>query len=119
MKITFGSETPIYEQLVTEIRRMIETGQLKAGENLPPVRQLANQLDIAPNTVARAYQELTNLDLIEGNRRRGSIVRRNQSVVTGPDVRLFKESILKLLQKGMNKREIEALFKAAIRQIFE
>jgi DNA-binding transcriptional regulator YhcF (GntR family) len=119
MEIQFGSGVPVYEQLVTEIRKMIDGGQLKPGDTLPPVRQLASQLDVSPGTVARAYQELTNLELVEGNRRRGSIVRQNVALVVGPDVRLFKEPIRELIQGGKSRREIEVLFKAAIRQIFD
>jgi DNA-binding transcriptional regulator YhcF (GntR family) len=119
LEINLTSDVPIYEQLVNEIRRMMENGQLKPGDALPPVRQLAAQLDVAPNTVARAYQELTSLELIEGNRRRGSIVRRNVAVVAGQDARLFKEIIVKLIQQGKSRREIEATFKSALRQIFE
>ncbi len=119
MEINYGSVTPIYEQLVSEIRRMIELGELKPGDSLPPVRRLAAQLDVAPNTVARAYQELANLDLIKGHRRRGSIVSRITQVVSGHDVRIFKEPIVKLIQEGKSRSEIEALFKFALKQIFD
>ncbi len=119
MEINYGSAAPIYEQLVSEIRRMIDSGELKPGDALPPVRRLAAQLDVAPNTIARAYQELANLDLVEGHRRRGSIVRRTMPVVSGQDVRIFKEPIVKLLREGRNRAEIEALFKYALKQIFD
>ena len=119
MEINYGSAIPIYEQLVSEIRRMIDSGQIKPGDALPPVRRLAAQLDVAPNTIARAYQELANLDLIEGHRRRGSIVRRTVQVVAGQDVRIFKEPIVNLIREGKSRAEIEALFKHALKQIFD
>jgi len=98
---------------------MIEKGELKPGDALPPVRRLAAQLDVAPNTVARAYQELAGQDLIEGNRRRGSMVRKGAPVVSGHDLRMFKDLILKLIQQGRSRAEIQALFKIAVRQIFD
>jgi len=119
VEINYGSVTPIYEQLVSEIRRMIEVGEIKPGDSLPPVRRLAAQLDVAPNTVARAYQALPNLDLITGHRRRGSIVRTAAQVVSGHEVRIFKEPIVKLIQEGKSRTEIEALFRLALRQIFD
>lgn len=119
MEIDYASDTPIYGQVVEQLRQMIASGELKPGDTLPPVRQLASQLDIAVNTVARAYQELANQELISGNRRRGSIVRRNSPVVSGQEVRLFKEQILKMIQQGKSRREIEALFRTALSQIFD
>lgn len=119
MEIKYGSATPIYEQLVSEIRRMIENGELKPGDALPPVRRLASQLDVAPNTIARAYQELANLDLVEGHRRRGSIVRTALTVVSGQDVRIFKPPIVELIRQGKSRTEIESLFKCALKQIFD
>ena len=119
LKINLNSPIPIYEQLVEEIKRMIQSGELKPGDPLPPVRSLASQMDVAINTVARAYQELARLDLVEGNRRKGSFVRRNVPEVTGEYSRIFKEPILKLLQTGLNRKEIETIFKSTIKQIFE
>ena len=50
--------TPFYQQVVTQIRFLVASGRLEEGEQLPPVRKLAEQLLINPNTVARAYREL-------------------------------------------------------------
>jgi Predicted transcriptional regulators len=53
-----GSPTPPYEQIRAQIATMIEAGALPAGTQLPPIRQLAADLGLAANTVARAYREL-------------------------------------------------------------
>ena len=50
--------TPFYQQVVTQIKFLVASGRLEEGEQLPPVRKLAEQLLINPNTVARAYREL-------------------------------------------------------------
>lgn len=50
--------TPIYQQIVIQIRHMVASGRLSPGEIVPPIRVLAEQLLINPNTVARAYREL-------------------------------------------------------------
>ena len=60
MEIDYSLDIPIYEQVVQQIRQMIASGELRPGDTLPPVRQLASQLDVAANTIARAYQELAN-----------------------------------------------------------
>jgi DNA-binding transcriptional regulator YhcF (GntR family) len=53
-----GSPTPPYEQIRAQITTMIEAGTLPAGTHLPTIRQLAADLGLAANTVARAYREL-------------------------------------------------------------
>jgi GntR family transcriptional regulator len=58
MEIDDRSELSIYEQIIARVQEAIATGILEPGERLPPVRQLADQLDIAPGTVARAYSAL-------------------------------------------------------------
>ena len=49
---------PIYLQIVNQIKYLVASGRLVSGEQLPPVRKLAEQLLVNPNTVARAYREL-------------------------------------------------------------
>jgi GntR family transcriptional regulator len=50
--------TPPYAQIFEQLRALIERGDLQPGELLPPVRQLAGDLGVAPNTVVRAYADL-------------------------------------------------------------
>ena len=49
---------PIYQQIVTQIKHMVASGRLAPGTIIPPIRTLAEQLLVNPNTVARAYKEL-------------------------------------------------------------
>ena len=57
-RIESSSRTPIYRQLVAQIREAVARGRLKPEERLPSVRDLSRQLVINPNTVARVYTEL-------------------------------------------------------------
>lgn len=68
------SPVPTYEQVRAQLERLITTGLLPAGARLPTVRQLASDLAIAPNTVARAYRSLEGAGLITTNGRRGTVV---------------------------------------------
>jgi GntR family transcriptional regulator len=72
--ITPGSPQPIYEQIEGQIRRWIATGTLKEGDQLPSVRALAEQLTVNPNTVARAYSELTAEGLVASHAGRGVFI---------------------------------------------
>jgi GntR family transcriptional regulator len=65
VRITAGSSMPIYQQIVTQIRHGIATGALETGELVPSVRSLAEQLLINPNTVAKAYSDLSKDGLLE------------------------------------------------------
>ncbi len=58
LRISDRDGVPIYVQLVRQIKYLVSSGQLVAVEQLPPVRKLAEQLLVNPNTVARAYREL-------------------------------------------------------------
>ena len=63
-KIEFSSGIPVYKQIIHQIRAAITAGQLKVGDQLPTIRALHQQLDVNPNTVAKAYRELEHLGLI-------------------------------------------------------
>jgi DNA-binding transcriptional regulator YhcF (GntR family) len=65
---------PPYRQLIDGVRRQIERGSLLPGDRLPPVRTLADELALAPNTVARAYRALEDDGWIEGRGRAGTFV---------------------------------------------
>ena|SRR6478752_6470030 len=65
---------PPYEQIRARIAGRIERGELAAGDRLPTVRHLADELGVATNTVARAYRELEQARLIETRGRAGSFV---------------------------------------------
>ncbi|MAE65220.1 MAG: GntR family transcriptional regulator [Phycisphaeraceae bacterium] len=74
LRITPGSTVPIYRQIVDQVRMAVAAGTLKRGDRLPSVRALAERLVVNPNTVARAYQELSRNGLIESQHGRGVFV---------------------------------------------
>ncbi len=119
LKVNLSSATPIYEQLFDELKRMIRTGELKPGDSLPPIRALAKQLDVAVNTVQRAYQELEAAGLAEGNRRKGSFVKSQSASLPKDVARTFKDPILSLIKHGLTKDEIESLFHENLNQVFD
>ena len=71
--------TPIYAQLERGLRAAIATGRLRAGEQLPTVRQLAVDLRVNANTVARVYAELERGGVLETRRGVGSFVRASRA----------------------------------------
>jgi DNA-binding transcriptional regulator YhcF (GntR family) len=75
LAIDSDSTTPPFEQVRTQIATAVAAGQLDAGTKLPTVRQLAADLGLATNTVARAYRELEADAVIATHGRRGTFVR--------------------------------------------
>ena len=67
-------QTPIYAQLERGLRAAIATGRLRPGDQLPTVRQLAVDLKVNANTVARVYAELERANVLETRRGVGSFV---------------------------------------------
>ena len=74
IEIDFRSDEPIYIQIVEQIRRLVATGELKQGDQLPTVRQLASDLRVNFNTVARAYRLLDEAGLISTQQGRGTYI---------------------------------------------
>lgn len=69
-----GSPTPPFEQVRAQLAERIRSGELAAGERLPTVRRLAEDLGLAVNTVARTYKELEAEGLVETRGRNGTVV---------------------------------------------
>jgi GntR family transcriptional regulator len=76
------SGVPIYLQVIEQIKRSVALGILGSGEQLPTVKQLALDLTINPNTVAKAYRELERDGVIETSPGRGSFVKSNDVAET-------------------------------------
>jgi GntR family transcriptional regulator len=70
---------PIYLQIVNQVKYMVAAGRLRPGEQLPPVRKLAEELLINPNTVARAYRELEAAKVLSTRQGSGAYVADNAS----------------------------------------
>ena len=82
--ILLDSPVPLHDQLVSELRGLIAQGKLAVGDELPSVRQLAADLGINLNTVARAYRELTDAGLLASARGRGTVVISSVETGRGP-----------------------------------
>ncbi len=72
--LDYKTKIPIYEQIQDQVISFIALGIFKPNEQLPAVRQLASDLGVNPNTVAKAYQELEKLGYIVSQTGRGSFI---------------------------------------------
>ncbi len=74
LRVSPDSAVPIYEQILSQVVFAVAAGDLPAGEAVPSVRELSQQLIVNANTVARAYQELERLGVVEARRGVGMFV---------------------------------------------
>jgi GntR family transcriptional regulator len=117
------SGVPIYLQIIEQIKRSVALGVLQSGEQLPTVKQLAIDLTVNPNTVARAYRELEREQVIETAPGRGSFVRAN-GVTDSPKVAAeigrdaFDVALREAKSVGLAREEIRELFEAVLAHWF-
>ena len=117
--IQINSPEPVYEQIVRQIHDGVRSGQLAPETPLPPVRQLAGDLGLNRNTVARAYKLLEEQGVIQTARRKGKFVRSNAaSEVTqlkkNQAQRIAQRMIQTLVASGLSRDEISGVFHDAL-----
>ena len=81
MKWVFHGDAPIYAQLMEQLKAGIVSGQLDPGEKLPPVRDLAAEAGVNPNTMQRALMELEREGLLYAHRTVGRFVTEDAAVI--------------------------------------
>jgi len=117
VQINTGSPEPIYRQLIEQVRRRVAAGQLKAGDEIPSVRELALALAVHPMTISKAYSMLEMEGLLE--RRRGLsmvVAAQHQRAQSAADrVELLRPT---LERAAAEARQLE-LPKAQVLQLFK
>jgi len=83
--VSTGGGTPIYRQIVDQVRLAVATGVLAPGEAMPSVRQLAERLMINVNTVAKAYGELVRDGVLESLQGKGFLVAAKRQIYSRPE----------------------------------
>ncbi len=74
LRVNHSIGTPLYVQLIEQVKHAIETGAVRSGERLPTIRKVAEDLVMNANTVARAYRELEHAGIIELRHGAGAFV---------------------------------------------
>jgi GntR family transcriptional regulator len=111
-RLNHSSGIPVYLQLMQQIRHGVETGALRAGERLPTIRSLAEELVVNPNTVVRAYRELQHEGIVELRQGSGAYI--GQSVVERRQImskaaKLMGSAIERLSALGLSEEEIRRI----------
>jgi GntR family transcriptional regulator len=92
------SSTPIYEQIIQQMKELCFKGLLKSGDKLPSVRELSTMIIANPNTVSKAYKELERQGIIETLRGRGTFVSENaRETLDEGKMEMIKEQLKPLI----------------------
>lgn len=97
MEYIFDNDRPIYVQLVEKLKAQIVSGELKQGERIPSVRELALTARVNPNTMQKALSELESEELIFTERTNGKFVTSNKDVIDKVKDELAREKVEKYL----------------------
>jgi GntR family transcriptional regulator len=101
LHITTNEGVPIYLQIVNQVKYLVASGRLSSGDELPPIRSLAEQLVVNPNTVARAYRELEQSGVVEKRRTAGTYISAAGSpLARGEQVRILSLRLDSLLSEA-------------------
>ena len=80
VNVTTGAGTPIYRQIIDQVRLGVATGALRPGQAMPSVRSLAERLVVNPNTVVKAYAELVRDGVLEAQQGMGFFVAEKRQI---------------------------------------
>jgi len=119
IKINLADGVPLYRQIVNQIRYMVASGLLEVGEDLPPIRTLALQLKVTPNTIVKAYGELEADGIVRKRQGAGTFVTGGgpARLADRERKRIIEECIDTLLAKAHHLNfSLDDLFKAIRRR---
>ncbi len=113
--IDIEAATPLFTQLITQIKQAVVNGNIAPGDSLPSIRQLANDLEINNKTVAKAYSLLERDSVIQSKGYRGSFIHPDAITNSTVDLNQWVEKILtktigEFKQAGVTDSEIRIAF---------
>lgn len=107
MRLSGGA--PIYEQLERRITELVLSGEMKEGDKLPAVREIAKQLSINPNTVQKTYANLEAIGMIYSIPAKGSYISERSAYIAAVSRKTrenFEEAVQSALRLGLSKNDL-------------
>ena len=109
INIDYNSRTPIYEQIVSSIEKMVATGTLQPNTQIASIRELALSLSVNPNTIKKAYDILESKKIIVSKSTKGTFISENNEAKKEKINELYNElakTIQELETFGVSKEDI-------------
>jgi DNA-binding transcriptional regulator YhcF (GntR family) len=109
-----------YRQIIQQVRQAVLTGRLRAGDQLPTVREVVTTIAINPNTVFKAYRELEHEGLVELRQGQGTFVRGGSRTVDSSELAALRRGLLRwmkgALRAGLDPDTLVALYTTALQE---
>ncbi len=117
--IDIEDEEPLFSQLVTQVKAAVQGGKVRAGDALPSIRQLANDLELNSKTVAKAYRLLERDSVIQTRGYRGTFVHPDAKANSQVDLhgwltKTLEATVATLRESGLTDSEIRIAFNQAM-----
>lgn len=123
MKWNIEPDRPVYIQLIEQFKYRIVSGEYKAGERIPAVRELAAEAAVNPNTMQKALAELERLNLMYSQRTSGRFITQDEELIKGLKQEIAKDQmktfIANMAAIGFGKKEISELFNEIMNEILK
>jgi len=121
LRVNPRSTAPMYQQVIEGIKTGVAKGIVKAGDRLPSVRELATELTINHNTIAKAYQELEREHVIEVVRGRGTFIALHPSVPNANERKAEMQAVMRKLlvdahHLQLSEDDVRAMFEEVMAQ---
>ncbi|URZ09020.1 GntR family transcriptional regulator [Clostridium felsineum] len=118
------SSSPIYEQVIDQVKEQVIKGILRGGDKLPSVRQMASIIMVNPNTISRAYSELERQNIIETIKGKGTYVVANYKPVMEQERLIkLKSAIKKIIIEssyiGVSEEELINIIKENYKNVID
>lgn len=115
IEIDFNISEPVFAQLIRQIKHAVATALLEAGDPLPPIRQLAADLELNTKTVAKAYRLLERDSIVQTQGYRGTFIHPDAQANSAVDLNLWignqlRDKIAELRSSGATDSEIRVAF---------
>lgn len=114
MQLDFNSSTPIYLQMVEEVKKALVRGELSPGDKIPSHKERAQLSKVNPNTVQRAYQEMEREGLTETLRGQGTFIRKDPELLKTIRTQMALAAVQKFIEEmqslGIDQEETKVLF---------
>jgi GntR family transcriptional regulator len=114
LRLEVGSATPVSEQLSTQLVELMADGRLSAGTRLPAVRALADDLGVAPGTVAKVYRSLEQDGFLTTAGRLGTVVADQHPDVTEQSRQVIRAAVQPLLDRGLSSADVLRLVRSVL-----
>ena len=122
LRVDPAAPEPIFEQIVRRVKEAVAAGEASPGDRLPSVRELARELAINPNTVARAYEALERESIIVRRQGAGCFVTDRPSPLSGAERRkrlreLARHAVTEAFHLGFDADAVEAAVRSELERV--